>query len=572
MITHNFNTLDLLTSPVWIVSPFEEQLIYANSAARLLMQDLTFSQLRTGPYSVSSQKELPKYLSDLQNQHDIIEILTVQRKEEETALSCRLVLRELTETEPVIIFEGIEAPATLGLKASRSANYQRKKQGFYARFFLTNSAPMLLIDPSRDGQIVDANLAALNFYGYNHETMCQKHTWEINMLGRRVMPIMHEISHLPGGHKPLNFVHKLADGSTRHVQTYAGPIEIYGDKLMLCIVHDITEQKRLEEQLEHAAHHDAMTGLLNRRQFYHITEPGQMQHLAIAQDYSLLLIDTDRFKHINDLYGHSKGDEVLCALARTLESCARKGDLVFRWGGEEFVLLLPRTPLDTALSLAETIRVSVAKVSISGLPRFTVSIGVAHHEGNESIDELFKRVDDATLALHAIAPHSEGASRVNVGVMQAGSGRNVVPASALLKVETRGASDVINQYVFDRAQQAIQGAATMYGVGVETRLMGAATASSPSPQWVAWLQSQAAQVAGVNQAIERVEAPAGSEDATLMMARVQQHQGQASYVVFGTQLAAGHHNEKFDFDEQVLAIAVETLARTALNFPWTRGI
>lgn len=291
MITHNFNTLDLLTSPVWIVSPFEEQLIYANSAARLLMQDLTFSQLRTGPYSVSSQKELPKYLSDLQNQHDIIEILTVQRKEEETALSCRLVLRELTETEPVIIFEGIEAPATLGLKASRSANYQRKKQGFYARFFLTNSAPMLLIAPSRDGQIVDANLAALNFYGYNHETMCQKHTWEINMLGRRVMPIMHEISHLPGGHKPLNFVHKLADGSTRHVQTYAGPIEIYGDKLMLCIVHDITEQKRLEEQLEHAAHHDAMTGLLNRRQFYHITEPGQMQHPAIGARSIKQLLD-----------------------------------------------------------------------------------------------------------------------------------------------------------------------------------------------------------------------------------------------------------------------------------------
>ena len=200
--------------------------------------------------------------------------------------------------------------------------------------------------------------------------------------------------------------------------------------------------------------------------------------------------------------------------------------------------------------------------------------GTAAHAGAKPEDghNALLAAAQATLALHAIAPHSEGASRVNVGVMQAGSGRNVVPASALLKVETRGASDVINQYVFDRAQQAIQGAATMYGVGVETRLMGAATASSPSPQWVAWLQSQAAQVAGVNQAIERVEAPAGSEDATLMMARVQQHQGQASYMVFGTQLAAGHHNEKFDFDEQVLAIAVETLARTALNFPWTRGI
>ncbi|MGP0786194.1 hypothetical protein ACAF98_24850, partial [Escherichia coli] len=76
---------------------------------------------------------------------------------------CRLVLRKLTEAEPVIICEGIEAPATLCLKASRSANYQRKKQGCYARFFLTHSAPMLLIDPSRDGQLVDATLAVLNF-------------------------------------------------------------------------------------------------------------------------------------------------------------------------------------------------------------------------------------------------------------------------------------------------------------------------------------------------------------------------------------------------------------------------
>ena len=59
MITHNFNTLDLLTSPVWIVSPFEEQLIYANSAARLLMQDLTFSHLRSVRYCVSTQNDLP---------------------------------------------------------------------------------------------------------------------------------------------------------------------------------------------------------------------------------------------------------------------------------------------------------------------------------------------------------------------------------------------------------------------------------------------------------------------------------------------------------------------------------
>lgn len=108
----------------------------------------------------------------------------------------------------------------------------------------------------------------------------------------------------------------------------------------------------------------------------------------------MLFIDIDRFKYINDFYGYFKGDEVLCVFVRIFESCVRKGDLVFRWGGEEFVLLLLRILLDIAFSLVEIIRVSVVKVSISGLLRFIVSIGVAYYEGNESIDELFKRVDD----------------------------------------------------------------------------------------------------------------------------------------------------------------------------------
>ena len=198
--------------------------------------------------------------------------------------------------------------------------------------------------------------------------------------------------------------------------------------------------------------------------------------------------------------------------------------------------------------------------------RFT---GVAAHAGGKPEDgrNALLAAAQASIALHSIAPHSAGASRVNVGVMQAGTGRNVVPSSALLKVETRGESEAINQYVFDRAQSVIAGAAAMYGVSADVRLMGAATASSPSPEWVHFLREQAAQVAGVKHAIDRVAAPAGSEDATLMMARVQAHNGLASYMVFGTDLSAGHHNEKFDFDEQVLGMAVETLARVALCCP-----
>lgn len=395
MSQYCFDALNVIKNPVWLISPVAENILFANTAATKLMGDKTLTEMRTGIYSANAQTALSMYVPELKSELDIVEILTVWRDNQESTLSCRLTLTHLVPYGDVIVFEGISQQAPSGLKASRSATYQRKKQGFYARFFLTNSAPMLLIDTARDGHIVDANLAALNFYGYTHEEMCRKHTWEINTLGRDILPIMTEIASLPGGHKPLNFVHRLADGSTRHVQTYAGPIEIYGDKLMLCIIHDITEQKRLEQELEHAALRDSMTGLLNRRQFYNITEQTTLSHLPAQQQFSLMLVDTDHFKNINDLFGHLKGDEVLISLSRTLEACSRPDDYVFRWGGEEFVLLLPRTSLETAMQIAETIRAAVAHITIPGLPRFTVSIGVARHNQGESIDDLFKRVDDA---------------------------------------------------------------------------------------------------------------------------------------------------------------------------------
>jgi diguanylate cyclase (GGDEF)-like protein/PAS domain S-box-containing protein len=395
MSQYCFDALNVIKTPVWLISPVAENIIFANDAATMVMREKTFHDMRSGTYSATAQKVLSMYVPDLKTELEIVEILTVWRHNQESTLTCRLTLTQIAPYGDIIVFEGLSQQAPSGLKATRSATYQRKKQGFFARFFLTNSAPMLLIDPARDGQIVDANLAALNFYGYAHDEMCRKHTWEINTLGRDILPVMTEIASLPGGHKPLNFVHRLADGTTRHVQTYAGPIEIYGDKLMLCIVHDITEQKRLEQELEHAALRDSMTGLLNRRQFYNITEQTNPADLPAQQQFSLLLVDTDHFKNINDVFGHQKGDEVLISLSRMLEDCSRKDDYVFRWGGEEFVILLPRTTLEHALQIAETLRAAVAQITIPGLPRFTVSIGVARHNQGESIDDLFKRVDDA---------------------------------------------------------------------------------------------------------------------------------------------------------------------------------
>ena len=82
-----------------------------------------------------------------------------------------------------------------------------------------------------------------------------KYTWEINALGRQVLSIMSEVAKLPGGHRPLNFLHRLADDSLRNVQTYASPLEMEGKRLMLCVVHDVTEQKRqkMNSNMQHCA-------------------------------------------------------------------------------------------------------------------------------------------------------------------------------------------------------------------------------------------------------------------------------------------------------------------------------
>jgi len=171
----------------------------------------------------------------------------------------------------------------------------------------------------------------------------------------------------------------------------------------------------------------------------------------------------------------------------------------------------------------------------------------------------------AALALHTLTQHSGGSARVNVGVLQAGTGRNVVADRAMMKVETRGATNEINDFIYQRALQTLAGAAAMYGVEHQVTLVGAARSSQPTAPWVRYIRRQARHIPELTSLVDTRGAAAGSEDATYMMERVKQRGGQASYIIFGTELSAGHHNEKFDFNEQVMAVAVKTLAAIAFN-------
>lgn len=381
--------LNVLTVPVWIVSSRSGELLFANAAAAQLSPASDLNALRHGRHSAHAEEHIVSYLSALRAGEPIIEIWTIFRDGKASPLSCQLSMLKPDSGDEQVLVEGILS----SLPAPASPFHHFSGDALYDQLFHSNGAPMLLIDPVADGLIVDANLAACRFYGYTREAFCRIHTWEINALGRQVLPIMSEVAKLPGGHRPLNFVHRMADGSLRDVQTYASPLEMDGKRLMLCVIHDVTEQKRLKNELEIAASRDPLTGLWNRRHFLSLLEKAHQLKRRHDTDYSLLILDVDHFKSINDQFGHDQGDEVLVLLAKTFENRVRATDSVCRWGGEEFIILLPQTDIENAAHLAECLRSAVTEIQTSVKHRLTVSIGVAQHQDDETTESLLRRAD-----------------------------------------------------------------------------------------------------------------------------------------------------------------------------------
>ena len=195
-----------------------------------------------------------------------------------------------------------------------------------------------------------------------------------------------------------------------------------------------------------------------------------------------------------------------------------------------------------------------------------VYTGVPAHAGAapETGQNALLAAATAALNLHAISRHSQGASRINVGVLQAGSGRNVIPDKAVLKLETRGTTSEINDYMYQRALTILEAAAAMHDVTLVLSPMGGAANCTNTPELVGRLQQVAAQ-SNLFESILPEGNIGGSEDCTYFMERVQQKGGQAAYLMVGTELAAGHHDSRFDFDEVSLVSATALLGKAAVE-------
>ncbi len=167
-----------------------------------------------------------------------------------------------------------------------------------------------------------------------------------------------------------------------------------GHSLILS-ANDITEDVEYAKTLEHKASIDELTGVLNRRSIEAMLMEAAMNAKNTDKPLSVVVMDIDNFKSINDTYGHQIGDSVLKEFARIVEGEIRTSDIFGRWGGEEFVLICYGTNAKNALLVAEKIRASVEAKRIEGLPAITSSFGIAELMVTEGWDELFVRADQA---------------------------------------------------------------------------------------------------------------------------------------------------------------------------------
>ncbi len=166
------------------------------------------------------------------------------------------------------------------------------------------------------------------------------------------------------------------------------------------LLRDITEYKKMAEQLQKLAITDELTGIYNRRHFNELSLREFVRAKRNKTQLSVIIMDIDHFKIVNDTYGHATGDEVLKTTAKSISASIRSLDIFARWGGEEFILCLPETSIIPAQKVAERIRLSINELAFhdkqNNVFKVSISLGVSDlKEYNETLDDVIGAADKA---------------------------------------------------------------------------------------------------------------------------------------------------------------------------------
>ena len=270
---------------------------------------------------------------------------------------------------------------------------------------ITNSAQDAIIMIDSGGGIHFWNPAAERMFGYSSQEVQNSDLHEL------VVPEAQQKAAQEGMRRYReqesgDSVHWLQEveavhrgGSVFPVEVSIAPVRLEGQLYAVGNVRDISERKQYERQLRELANRDGLTQVLNRRHFMDLAEHEVLRSERYRDPLSLIMLDLDHFKEVNDTHGHQTGDIVLKELASLLAGSLRKSDILGRVGGEEFAVLLPNTPEYHAAQAAEKLRGKVGQAIFDASHtrlQCTVSIGVAAAETvGHDLDLLLESADKA---------------------------------------------------------------------------------------------------------------------------------------------------------------------------------
>jgi diguanylate cyclase (GGDEF)-like protein/PAS domain S-box-containing protein len=228
------------------------------------------------------------------------------------------------------------------------------------------------------------------------------------IIGNLLEKHLPEIKHLLPKDDQASRVREFSIRRNRVLRNFEGKLSVLRDNNnkrlgYLIILQDITERKKLHQQVERLASKDSLTGLHNRRHLLELAQHEIYRSYRYKHPVSLLIIDIDYFKKINDTYGHLVGDQVLVSFSDYLKKALRNVDIIGRFGGDEFVVILPETGSETAYStairLCNTTRSSPYN-TVEGEVRFTLSIGISSEDDVQKDANLYSFIERANRALY----------------------------------------------------------------------------------------------------------------------------------------------------------------------------
>lgn len=247
-------------------------------------------------------------------------------------------------------------------------------------------------DSERDFSVLTVNQAAATLLGEKPDALIGRKVsdvvpdWWLSRPGRRLISSIRN-------HEPTQFEwHRTGEGIDTWYRITTNPIE----NGAVVTMSDITALKTKERELEQLANTDELTGASNRRHFFSIAEAETTRATRYGTPLSLVVLDVDHFKHINDSLGHEAGDRTLVALVELLKDQLRTNDTLGRLGGEEFAVLLPHTTETEACDLCDRLRARIADRRFSAGVRMTCSFGVAERkEKDATFANFLRRTDNA---------------------------------------------------------------------------------------------------------------------------------------------------------------------------------